>query len=65
MDPIVPTSLIDAASMAEVTSFAANAKPTVIQIIGVIVPATLGVWVIGLGVKKGLSRLMKAVARAI
>lgn len=65
MDPIIPNSLIDEASMAQVTQFAADAKPTVLQLMSVIVPASLGVWVIGLGVKKGLSRLMKAVARAI
>lgn len=65
MDPITGTNLLDANTLQIVQQFGADAKVTALAIIQVIVPAALGIWVIGLGIKKGLGRLMRMTKRAI
>lgn len=62
---VTGNNLLDSSVMTIVEQFGADAKVTALAIISVIVPASLGVWVIGLGIKKGLGRLMRMTKRAI
>lgn len=58
-DAAEPTSLLDAGTKAVVEDFAADIVPTVMELIGVLVPVGLTLWGIGFAVKKGISFLQR------
>lgn len=59
------TSLLDSATKQILNDFASSMKPTVLELIGIIVPASLVLWAIGFGIYKGLHALMSAAKKAI
>lgn len=53
------TSLLPAEVKTMITGFASSLIPTVMELLGIIVPVGLTLWAIGFGVKKGMSYLQK------
>lgn len=60
-----PTSLLTTEVTALVTGFAQDIQPTVLELIGIIVPVGLGLWALGFGIKKGISYLQRRASKAI
>ena len=60
-----PTSLLDAGVVTIINDFAADLKPTVLDLIGIIIPVGLALWAIGFGIKKGLAFLQRRAQRTV
>ena len=54
-----PTSLLDTGVETIINDFAADLKPTVLDLIAIIIPVGLALWAIGFGIKKGLAFLQR------
>lgn len=59
------TSLISAEVTDLITGFAGDIVPTVMSLVGILVPVGLTLWAIGFGVKKGLAFLKKNANKSI
>lgn len=59
------TSLLTTEVATVVSGFAADIMPTVLELIGIIVPVGLGLWALGFGIKKGISYLQRRASKAI
>lgn len=64
-DQATPTSLLDDGVMNIIKDFAADIVPTVVALIGVLVPVGLTLWGIGFAVKKGINFLQKRAKQAV
>jgi hypothetical protein len=53
------TSLLSSEITQIISGFAADVVPTVLGLVGILVPVGLTLWAIGFGVNKGLSFLKK------
>lgn len=53
------TSLLNAEIIEVISGFAADVVPTVLGLVGILVPVGLTLWAVGFGVKKGLAFLKK------
>lgn len=58
-------SLLDPQVSNIISNFADSLKPTVLEMIAIIVPAGLGIWAVGFGIKKGLAVLKGQAKRAL
>lgn len=59
------TSLLTTETTALINGFAADLLPTVIALIGILVPVGLTLWAVGFGVKKGISYLQRKASKAV
>lgn len=59
------TSLLSADITALIKGFAADIVPTVMGLVGILVPVGLTLWAVGFGVKKGLAFLKKNANKSI
>ena len=59
------TSLLNAEVTKIITGFAGDIVPTVLGLVGILVPVGLTLWAVGFGVKKGLSFLKKNANKSI
>lgn len=60
-----PTSLLPAEAKTQLTGFAAQVLPTVLEIMGIVVGVGLSVWGASFGVKKGIAFLQKKASKAL
>lgn len=58
-------SLISGEVMDLINGFAGDIVPTVISLVGILVPVGLTLWAIGFGVKKGLAFLKKNANKSV
>lgn len=59
------TSLLSSEITGIISGFAADVVPTVLGLVGILVPVGLTLWAVGFGVKKGLAFLKKNANKSI
>ncbi len=64
-DTTTPTSMLGDGVKGIINDFAADIVPTVIELIGILVPVGLALWAIGFAVKKGIGFLQKKAKKAV
>lgn len=64
-DATTPTSMLDAGVTDILGDFAADIVPTVLALIGMLVPVGLTLWALGFGIKKGLSFIQRRAGSSI
>ena len=58
-------SLLDSSVKTLISGFGSNLVPTVMDLIGILVPVGLTLWAIGFGVKKGIRFLQANASKSI
>lgn len=64
-DAVTPVSMLDAGAKGIINDFGADIVPTVIELIGILVPVGLTLWAIGFAVKKGIEFLQSRASDSI